>query len=112
VTQVFLMPWRPEPDREATVALRAWRANDGHAYPGVAFNVTFDLGPLALALTERPPTTGADADAGLVFWNTAATTSRALFADAGWSPHRLAVRVNGSAYGRLAETAATLRALR
>ncbi len=54
VTTPFLIPWRPEPDATATDSpLRPWRGADGLLYSGLAFNVTFDLGPLAGNLPEE-----------------------------------------------------------
>ena len=53
VTQPFLIPWRPEPDPTSTSPLRPWRASDGTFYTGLAFNLTFDLGSLGLALPDE-----------------------------------------------------------
>ena len=52
-TAPFLIPWRPEPDPTAPASpLRPWRGPDGNYYGGVAFNITFDLSGLALALPD------------------------------------------------------------
>lgn len=53
VTRTFLIPWRPEPDPASNSALRPWRASDGNFYTGLAFNATFDLGPLARSLPDE-----------------------------------------------------------
>lgn len=53
VTTHFLIPWRPEPDPTAPRSpLRPWRATDGNYYGGLAFNLTFDLSALAVALPD------------------------------------------------------------
>lgn len=54
VTTPFLIPWRPEPDPAAPPsALRPWRAADGNYYGGIAFNLTFDLSALTVALPDE-----------------------------------------------------------
>jgi hypothetical protein len=56
VTQTFIVPWRPEADVTCTIggnpAPTAWRASDGNCYNGMAFNVTFNLSSLGVALPD------------------------------------------------------------
>ena len=51
--QEFLIPWRPEPDPAASSSLRPWRADNGNYYTGRAFNLTFDLGAVGIALPDE-----------------------------------------------------------
>lgn len=53
VTQSFLIPWRPEPDPSSGSSYRLWKAADGNYYTGLAFNLTFDLASLGLALPDE-----------------------------------------------------------
>lgn len=53
ISRSFLIPWRPEPDPASTSNLRPWRAPDGNYYTGLAFNATFDIGPLARSLPDE-----------------------------------------------------------
>ncbi|MDO8539345.1 MAG: hypothetical protein Q7S40_02810 [Opitutaceae bacterium] len=52
-TRRFLIPFRPEPDPMAASALRPWRGPDGSHFPGVAFNIRFDLDELELSLPDE-----------------------------------------------------------
>jgi hypothetical protein len=54
VTTPILVPWRPEPDLTAPMGPeRYWRGADGNYYARRAFEVTFQLGPLAHALPDE-----------------------------------------------------------
>jgi hypothetical protein len=53
VTQTFLIPWRPEPEANATLPARPWRGTDGILYSGLAFTLTIDLASLALSLPHE-----------------------------------------------------------
>ncbi len=48
-TQTFIIPWRPEADPTCSTPT-AWRASDGNCYNGMAFNITFNLSSLGIAL--------------------------------------------------------------
>jgi hypothetical protein len=48
-TQIVTIPWRPTPDTSCSTST-AWRAGDGQCYNGFAFNATFDLSSLNVAL--------------------------------------------------------------